>query len=78
MKCKIVSQQTKQEFQNIISVTLPGLKGEMQVLPGHAEGLINLQGGEIVLKNNKNEETHLPLPNNSVCHIHNNEVLIIS
>ncbi len=41
--------------QECLSVTLPGLLGEMQILPGHAAMLSELQNGLVVVKDGQKE-----------------------
>jgi F-type H+-transporting ATPase subunit epsilon len=51
----VVSPERAFLEEQCLSVTLPGLMGELQVLPGHEPCLIRLQAGIITLETGKHE-----------------------
>ena len=73
MNCKIISTDQSQEFQELTSVILPEVHGEMEILPGHAESFEILQEGVIILKNNSEKE--FPI-SGGVCYIKDDLILI--
>jgi F0F1-type ATP synthase epsilon subunit len=75
MKCKIFSLREIKTFHGVTSITLPASRGQMQVLPGHAESFIELQGGNVFLKSGKEQKQTLPVPG-GICFISNNEIVI--
>lgn len=57
LHCIIVSPDSKQEFSDVASVTLPGWWGQLQVLPHHAESFVVLRKGEVILENADDRST---------------------
>ena len=55
MRCKLVSPSEKIE-KEVDSISLPGLKGNFEILPGHCKGFFQLKRGEIVLRKGDKEE----------------------
>lgn len=73
MICKIVSTDDEQVFDNLKSVSLPGVKGELEILPGHAETFVALSDGEITLKNESVSKVSVT---KSVAHVKNDNIVI--
>lgn len=76
MNCQIITTIKNQLFKNLISLTLPGSDGQMEILPGHAEAFFKLNPGEVVLITHDAPASPISIPE-SVCYIQNNQVLII-
>ena len=51
LKCTITSKEGTKDYKNLKSVLLPGLVGQIQILPGHAETFVLLKSGHVVLLN---------------------------
>jgi len=75
MKCIITSSKNQEKFEKITSVTVPAYSGELQILPGHAEGFIALEEGEMLLEAKSKTES-LPIKE-GVCHIKDDTLCII-
>ena len=73
MNCTVVSADGRRDFQNVESLVLPTLSGEVQVLPGHAESFLTLGTGQIV-SSNKNEIISIE---GGACHIKDDDVIVI-
>jgi len=76
MKCTIYSVGDKREIINLNSLTLPGINGELEILPGHAESFIRLGQGKISF-NSSSSQTQEDAQENSVCYINEDIISII-
>ncbi len=74
MQCKIISLDKLEEFDNLKSLTLPASRGEMEILPGHAEAFIELKKGSLILIGSSNKE--IPIEK-GVCCVNNDRVVIV-
>lgn len=50
MKATIRSLNSKQFDENVSSLTIPGINGELEILPGHAKAFFLLRKGELRVK----------------------------
>ena len=76
INCKIYSTQKTQIYNNLKSVRLPAYRGQIQILPEHAESFILLSKGKIILE--KTEKNKLSFDIKSgFCYFKNNSLTII-
>ncbi|PIR43722.1 hypothetical protein COV24_01560 [candidate division WWE3 bacterium CG10_big_fil_rev_8_21_14_0_10_32_10] len=61
--CKILSLEKNNEYSNIKRITLPSVKGFVEILSGYAESFIILKEGTIELYDNSNSKKEYPIKN---------------
>lgn len=71
MRLKVITKNGIELEQEVKSVTLPAVNGEMEVLPMHAGTVALLKTGELTYDNTK-----LPI-NEGVARIYNDEVTVL-
>ncbi len=76
MNCKITSAQVSENYSDLDSVILPGLTGQVQILPGHAEIFLLLGKGNIILTKDGGQIKTLSVAGGE-CHVSNDSVNII-
>ena len=74
MECLVVSSNQAKQWKNVSRITLPAIRGEAKILPGHAESFIQLKAGKLILKNQKEE--NFPI-SHGICYVRQDKVLII-
>jgi F0F1-type ATP synthase epsilon subunit len=57
IECVVASPEQTKIYKNLRSVTLPGFKGQMQVLGSHAETFVLLREGQVVLEQAKQRKS---------------------
>jgi F-type H+-transporting ATPase subunit epsilon len=72
MKVEILSQDKKIFKGEVKSITLPGIKGEFQVLENHCPLFSILKEGEIIL----NQKGKIPI-SEGIFRVLNNEIIIL-
>ncbi len=77
LTCFIFSPDSTKKYDNLRGVSLPALKGQMQVLSNHAESFILLKQGKIVLYKKNGNKKELQIDNEGGCYVTNNKVNII-
>ena len=66
----------KNIFEGAIhTITLPGINGSFQVLPGHAPLITTLTSGQIVYTH-ENEKSELPI-DEGIISVHDNQVTLL-
>ena len=76
MTCKILSFDQTISYENTISVTLPGSKGEFEILPRHAEIFQLLSAGKITI-NLEGDKTKNYQIQSGGCHFLDNILTIV-
>ena len=76
MDCLITSPTKTDRYSNIISVVVPGLSGQMQILSNHAEAFIVLGNGYIEIESSDGKLSKLEI-NGGECYVQKNLVTII-
>ncbi len=77
MDCIFISPDGKKEFKDIAGATIPAPKGEMGILPGHAEAFVRLKEGEVTIQNEDGKNKDTIQIAGGICHIRNSQILII-
>lgn len=77
MDCTILSLDTSREFSSVASVTVPGLTGEMEVLPHHAELFATLTNGSVCVRMITGASQTIEIPE-SIIHVDGDHVMILS
>ena len=76
MKCVVTSAEKTTTYKGLLSVSLPAASGLMQVLPGHAESFVAVNGGSVILKGGDDRIETLTI-GKSECHIRDDVVTIV-
>ncbi len=76
LSCVIAAPKSIIRYEHAASITLPGIDGELQLLPGHAEAFFLLREGVARISQNGNVRT-VQISPNAVCYIQNNHVAIM-
>lgn len=76
INCTISSATQTKKYGNLTSVTLPASLGQAQILPGHAEAFILLNGGIVILRQSDGQKQSVQISKGG-CHVKDNEVMII-
>ncbi len=76
INCQIISAKKSLLYKNLQSVSLPAFKGEMQVLPHHAEAFVILKPGNIIMVKSSGQEEVYHLEQGA-CYLKNDEMVII-
>ena len=76
MDCLITSPTKTDRYSNIISVVVPGLSGQMQILSNHAEAFVILGKGNVEIKTSDGQLNKLEI-NGGECYVQKNLVTII-
>jgi F0F1-type ATP synthase epsilon subunit len=50
LTCTITSPNKTEVYKNVRNITIPGISGQMQILPGHCESFFLLRKGNIILR----------------------------
>ena len=88
MDCELISATKTENYSRLARITLPGVKGRLQIYPGHAEAFILLKAGEVVLisgsqqaganqQSEPNRQKKTRLDAKAVCYVRQNKVMII-
>lgn len=77
INCAITSPQKTIVYKNVLSVTIPAVFGQTQILPGHAESFILLKKGDILLRQLNKENKIIQNNTNGECYIKNDTVAVI-
>ena len=77
MKFILVGVNVKKNYEDLVSITLPALTGEIEILENHAETFARLVKGGAILKSNKST-TQEEIPYNCLCYIKDNLVTVIT
>ncbi len=77
IKLRIITPEKIVYEGEIKQATLPVSNGEVTILPNHRSYIASLKPGEIVVKNDKNEETDLAVSGGFV-EFHNNELVVLA
>jgi len=76
LDCIISSPDFIKKHSQVRSVFLPALKGQMQVLSGHAETFVLLTKGKIVFNKEGENKEEMEIEQGG-CYINNNKINII-
>ncbi len=76
LSCVIAAPKSITRYEHAASITLPGIDGELQVLPGHAEAFFLLAEGAVRISQKGSTHT-VPVPRNAVCYVQDNHVAIM-
>ncbi|HHE76430.1 MAG TPA: hypothetical protein ENL27_00355 [Candidatus Parcubacteria bacterium] len=77
LSCTISSLKKTVQYYHVNSVVLPAVRGQMQILPGHAETFVLLKKGTIVIeKEDAGGKEQLEIKEGQ-CYIKDNHLLII-
>jgi len=76
LRCTITSPEKTTVYKNIASITLPGISGEIQIWPGHAETFILLQAGNVTLRQATTKEERIQITSGE-CHVKNDTIRVI-
>jgi len=76
--CEIISPEGKRVFRKLTSIILPGVSGELEVLPGHAESFISLRKGQVRIKALTGGPAKEVSVKESICYIKDDYIRIIS
>ena len=76
INCTITSLNNTSEYNDLRSIMIPALSGQMQILTNHAESFILLDAGNVILKDSGKNITSVKISGGE-CHIQNNSVTII-
>ena len=77
IKLRIITPEKIVYEGEIKQATLPVSNGEVTILPNHRSYIASLKPGEIVVKNDKSEETDLAVSGGFV-EFHNNELVVLA
>jgi F0F1-type ATP synthase epsilon subunit len=76
LTCTITSTEKTEQYAGVRQVRLPAYKGEMQVLPGHAEMFVILRNGDLVLRQSDGREESKRITGGE-CHIRDDHVTVV-
>jgi len=74
--CIITSPGERRVYKGLISVSLPALSGEMQILSGHGEAFALLKKGNIIIQKIRKQQEHVKILGGE-CYIKDDIVNII-
>jgi F0F1-type ATP synthase epsilon subunit len=66
ISCTITSKTKTTHYEDIQAITLPGISGEFQILPGYSEAFALLGEGELTLASLQGEHYALAIANGGV------------
>ena len=77
LSCKIISGQGTEEYGNIEKAMLPGLSGQIQILPGHAETFLLFTKGDITLIQKGSMHSKVVSVDGGACHVLGDVISIV-
>ena len=76
LDCKVLSEKGVNSYQQLKSLTLPAISGEMQLLPGQSEIFVILKEGKIRLDRADGKSEKIDIIGGE-CHVVNNKAIVI-
>lgn len=76
MKLEILTPDKKVFEGEVRSVTVPGTMGSFEVLKDHAPIISTLEGGKVIIRTDKDEET--VFINGGVIEVLNNSIMVLA
>lgn len=76
MRCTISSPQKTITYSQVTRLQLTTTKGQIEILPGHAEAFFLLKNGEIIFYQKTAPEKHFPV-NGGVCYVKDDQITFI-
>lgn len=77
MKATIRSLNSKAFDSSILSITVPGDNGELEILPGHAKAFFVLKFGEIKVKRSSGHEKKIKI-DDGICWVDKDVTVLFS
>ncbi len=76
MRCTVASPEGKVDLGKTDGVSLPGSRGEIQILPGHAEAFFVLGKGKVVA-GARGDGKSVDIEG-GLCHVRDDEVVVVT
>jgi F0F1-type ATP synthase epsilon subunit len=77
MICILTTKQKTNQYNNLRSVVLPAVKGEMEILAGHSETFALLRPGKVILKKITNGQIEIKINKGLACVFRDKIVIIL-
>jgi F-type H+-transporting ATPase subunit epsilon len=77
MKLQIITPEKELYQGEVISVKLPGIDGEFEILKNHAAIISTLSSGEIKVKTDKEKNENFKI-NGGVIEMQNNNIIVLA
>lgn len=76
IECQVLTTNKKLFSDRIRSISVPAVRGQMQILPDHAESFVLLQEGELELVTKQGKLKTIKIEE-GLLHIQNNRLVIL-
>jgi F0F1-type ATP synthase epsilon subunit len=76
LNCTVTSMERTEQYTGVEKITFPAYRGEMQVLPGHAEMFLVLGKGNMTMHHSDGHEDTRQISSGE-CHIKDDNVVVV-